>query len=141
MPQWAAQRIRGGKGTRSFYDRYGLMMSKRRSLSQLVTSASNSESLRKEIGDFYRSFATRTKCQDPIDAAEAAAVAFIIKISEVNPASRMLVSKAPTKGTGLDRDDLAGMAKDNSCGTGKRQQSARPPCMGAPTTSWTGGSQ
>jgi len=72
-----------------------------------VTSASNSESLRKEIGDFYRS-----KCKDPIDTAETAAVASIIKISEIRPASRMLVSKALIKGIGLSRDDLAGMARD-----------------------------
>ena len=74
-------------------------------------SAPSSESLRKEIGDFHRSFATRAKCQDPIDTAETAAVASIIKISEISPASRMLVSKALVKGTGLSRDDLADMAK------------------------------
>ena len=38
-------------------------------------------------------------------------MASIIKISEINPASRMLVSKALVKGTGLSRHDLADMAK------------------------------
>ena len=38
------------------------------------------------VGDFYRSSATRTKCRDPIDTAETAAVASIIKISEIGPA-------------------------------------------------------
>ena len=41
------------KNIRSFNDRYKLMMSKHSSLRHLVTSASNSESLRKEIGDSH----------------------------------------------------------------------------------------
>ena len=101
-----------------------MMMSKHNSLRHLVTFASNSESLRKEIGDFYRSVATRTKCRDPIDTAKTAAVASIIKISEISPASRMLVSKALIKATVLSRNDIAGMTRDMQDGRETTERTA-----------------
>ena len=51
-------------------------------------------------------------------------MASIVKISEIKPASRMLVSRALVKGTGLSRGDLAGMAKDMQEGKDTAERTA-----------------
>ena len=107
-----AELLNENKDIRSFYDQYELVLSKHKKLQHLITAECNSEALRKEMADFYRGFSSKNTCKDDADTAEAAAVASIIKISEINLASRLIVAKALLKGTGLNENQLTDIATD-----------------------------
>ena len=100
----------------SIHDCLVWTLDKHKVVGEAITAGSTGEGLKEQIGDFYYKFGARNECDTVAETEDAAAVATILTIANISPATHILVQKTMLYGVGLAQEQLETAAQDLAAG-------------------------